>query len=215
LPFGIVAPSTAKPDAFPPEDMLEGPPVATVKALRPLLQRTVFDAGLWLRAFERSGGRFGRSGRASSSSSSSSSEKEEDNGEAATARISNADASHDAGVAPSDAEPDEADVDDDEVVRAENHSGGEAEEEDDEAEEKEEANEGSEGEGEGEEEGNQERGEDEDGERYDSVESRFNSAKLKQLRQVVQMGTIDAVLRGTRTCLHMLLLCCLAFTLLP
>ena len=162
VPFGIVAPSTAKPDAFPTEEFYNGPPVASVKALRPTLQRLVFDPDLWLRAFEHSGGRFGR--RRSSSlkeESKESEQQEEDKG------ATNEKGQQGSGDAQSDDEPEEVD-----------ESEGDGDKEDVVEEE-----------GKGDEE--EEKGS------YRSVESQFNSAKLKQLRQIVQMGTIDAVLRGT------------------
>lgn len=160
VPFGIVAPSTAKPDAFPTEEFYNGPPVASVKALRPTLQRLVFDPDLWLRAFEHSGGRFGRRRSSSLKEESKESEQEEEDKGA-----TNEEGQQGSGDAQSDDEPEEVDEsegDKEDVVEEE--SEGEEEEE---------------------------KG------IYGSVESRFNSAKLKQLRQIVQMGTIDAVLRGT------------------
>jgi hypothetical protein len=171
VPFGIVAPSTAKPDAFPTEEFYDGPPVASVKALRPTLQRLVFDPDLWLRAFEHSGGRFGRRRSSSLKEESKESAPEHDEEEEEEEGATNEEGQQGSGDDGSDDEP-RGEVDE---------NGGDESKEDVVVDESEE----------------DEGDEEEEKGSYGSVESRFNSAKLKQLRQIVQMGTIDAVLRGT------------------
>jgi len=170
VPFGIVAPSTAKPDAFPTEEFYDGPPVASVKALRPTLQRLVFDPDLWLRAFEHSGGRCGRRRSSSLKEESKESEQQEEDKGATNRKAQQGSGDAESDDEPEEEEENEGDEDKEDVV--------EEESEEDEGEEEEEK--GS----------------------YGSMESRFNSAKLKQLRQIVQMGTIDAVLRGTALLLY-------------
>lgn len=141
--------------------------MSSVQSLRPQLLRQVFDATLWLRAFERSGGRFGRRRRAPEEGHQS---DDDDEAQEMCDLQDDAEEIDDAKLDTSKQMLENKRGEDGRDPTAEDERSDEEEEEEEERQQQQQSG------------------------RADDVI--FNSAKLKQLRQIVQIGTIDAILRG-------------------